>query len=86
MPNGLDWGAHYYRKRRAPIISQGQIRDFKREGQQLAERIKKGKKSPRAGRDGQVRQWSPDEIAEWATINGMAVSDRMRASGVETTS
>lgn len=74
MGRRLDWSAHYFRKRKEPIVSQGQIRDYKREGRQLSVRIKKGKKSRRAGRDGPVRQWTPEEIAAWAAQRGLGVS------------
>ena len=53
-----------------PIITKGQVTQFKREAHWLAERIEKGKPSANAKTSGPVKTYSADELKTYADRNG----------------
>lgn len=77
MGKRLDWDAHKFRKRARPLITDGERRDNKLKAQQLAERIRRGRRTP--NRFGAARQLSPDEITAWAEKNLYSVADTVKS-------
>ncbi len=79
MGKRLDWSAHKNRKRRRPLLTAGERRDNKLKARQLAERVRRGRKSPQVRRHGPVRQCSAEEVAAWAKAHGYPVASRSPA-------
>lgn len=73
MAKRLDWEGQRFRKIACPLVSKGMEKDFKRQAKQVAERLKKGHRSPQAHLHGRVRSLSEQEKAAYAAKMGWTI-------------